>query len=88
MATKKRTPSVAAVVVDVARLEEQLSAHQTADAVAFGAISVQLTELNKSVAEINEKLNRQKGFFAGIAFVISTAVAAVATFINFMPWGR
>lgn len=86
MATKKVHKTSSTCAVSIARLEEQLVAHETADSKMFDSLTAQLSALNVTVSEIDRKLSNQKGFFAGVTFVISGIVALVATVINYIPW--
>lgn len=85
MAAAKRTKQPG-VAVAIARLEEQMVAHEAADDKTFTNLIAQLDALSKTVNEIDRKLSNQKGFFAGVTFVISGIVALVATAISYAPW--
>ena len=85
MAPVKRTKQPGTAVA-IARLEEQMVAHEIADTKTFTHLEEQLAALTASVNEINRKLSNQKGFFAGVTFVISGIVALIATAVNYLPW--
>lgn len=65
-------------------IEDILKEHTAQDRESFERLSSELTELRKDVTEVKLALQKQKGFFAGIVFVVSAIAGAIALGISWM----
>ena len=62
----------------IARLE----AHRENDMLAVDAVRADLSTIKREVAEINSKLDRQKGFIAGVLFILTPLWVAIVAFVK------
>lgn len=72
-------------------VEDILKEHTAQDRLSFEKLSSELAEqrqemaeLRKDVIEVKLALQKQKGFFAGVVFVVSAIATAIALGISWM----
>jgi len=65
------------------RLEESLKSHLVADEKLQKEIATKLDTLTSSVNSINLALSKQKGFIAGMVFIISAVWAIIAAVFKY-----
>lgn len=70
----------------LASIEAAFDAHTAQDAREFATIATTMATQTQALAEINRKLDKQKGFIGGVVFIVS-AVWAVAVFVVKMKFG-
>ena len=70
------------------RLEESLKLHLVADEKLQMEIAKKLDTLTKSVDDINLSLSKQKGFIAGMVFIISAVWAIIAAVFKYKFGGN
>lgn len=67
----------------LARIEENLKSHTTADETRLASIDHKLEKLAGSIDSISLTLSKQRGFIAGMMFVISAVWAVILAAFNF-----
>ena len=69
----------------IASLDAAFTAHAAADAASYAAITAALAMIQTDVSEMKRQQSRQKGFVAGVIFVVSALWGLVVVALKFLP---